>query len=318
MLDGIGFGTWALGGTDWGPISARDARRLLETARGLGFRHFDTAESYGNGRAEQLVGQTFRAAFKTDRDQFFIASKSVVRDPRSQGVHLERSLRRCGCEYFDRYYIHWPREGISLPRAVETLDRYRRAGSIGEIGLSNVSVAEYRAAAAVAPVAAVQFGYNALWRVPERQGLTTLDGARRVAYSALAQGLLARRFATDPRWDSADDRPRTPLFSEPLWDTVRRFNGDYLSLCAEYGVHPAAAALGWLRGGTGRVDEALVGGRTPDHLTALVSGMWALAASEELRTAVDQAITALSDAIQPVLPDLPNMFGYVPRPCRNC
>ena len=116
MLDGIGFGTWALGETDWGPISAPDARRLLETARELGIRHFDTAESYGNGRAEQLIGQAFRRAFKTDRETFFIAGKSVVRDPRSQEVHLERSLRRCGCEYFDRYYIHWPREGISLPR----------------------------------------------------------------------------------------------------------------------------------------------------------------------------------------------------------
>lgn len=317
MLDGIGFGTWALGETDWGPISARDARRLLETARDLGFRHFDTAEAYGNGRAEQLIGQTFRHAFKGEREQFFIAGKSVVRDPRSQGVHLERSLRRCGCAYFDRYYIHWPREGISLPRAVEELDRYRRNGSIGEIGLSNVSVPEFHAAAAVAPIAAVQFGYNALWRVPERQGLTALEGTRRVSYSALAQGLLARRFAPEPQWDPADHRPHTPLFSQPLWNAVRRFNGDYLAICEECGVHPAAAALQWLRGGTGRVDEALAGGRTPEHLNALITGLSALSASPELRNTVDRRITERSDALQTVLPDLPNMFGYVPRPCRN-
>jgi len=327
MLDRIAFGTWALGETDWGPITARDARRVLRTAWDLGIRRFDTAEVYGNGRAEQLIGQEFRREIRNARDTIEIAGKSVVRDPRSQRNHLERSLRRCGCEYFDRYYIHWPREGIDLAAAIAALEEARAAGLIREIGVSNVTVSEYRRAARVAPIGAVQFGYNLIWRRPEREGLTDIATSRRVAYSPLAQGLLARPFPDTPRWHEMDHRRNTPLFSAPTTDYTLPFSRRYLAACEEAGFHPAAAAVAWLLGNVlpgvsfspPRVDEVVIGGRRPAQVTSLIAAIEALTATgaaSRLTALLEEAET-WSTALQPHLPDLPNIFGYVPTPYRN-
>jgi aryl-alcohol dehydrogenase-like predicted oxidoreductase len=354
MLDRIAFGTWALGETDWGPIAPREARKVLRTAWEAGIRRFDTAEVYGNGRAEQLVGQEFRREIRNARETIEIAGKSVVRDPRSQRNHLERSLRRCGCEYFDRYYIHWPREGIDLAAAVGALEEARAAGLIREIGVSNVTLSEYRQAVGVAPIGAIQFGYNLIWRRPERQGLTDIPASRRVAYSPLAQGLLARPFSGTPRWDEMDHRRKTPLFSPPAADYTIPFGQRYVAACVEAGFHPAAAAVAWLLGDSSagkaltgephapgdttnaaaasktadpavgslhppRVDEVVVGGRRPAQVTDLVAGIKAFTATgaaPRLAALLEEA-DLWSTELQQHLPELPNIFGYVPTPYRN-
>lgn len=312
----VGFGTWALGERDWGPLAAGPAKSMLRRAWERGFRHFDTAEAYGNGRAEQLVGQALRRELRQQRDAIQIASKSVVRPPDSLVRHLERSLRRLGTEYLDIFYIHWPREGIDLRAAVSALDHVRERGLIRGIGLCNVNVEQVHAAGREAPIAAVQFGYNLLWRHPERHGLTDLP-VQTIAYSPLAQGLLARPFAAEPAWHPDDHRPRTPLFGSETWETVHAFNRRWVAVCAGAGVHPAAAALHWV---TGRVSAAVVGGRsleqvdrTADGLTALSTGTVARAADAVLATVQPE-----STALQRRLPDLPNLFGYVPTPCRGC
>ncbi|MFW5796809.1 MAG: aldo/keto reductase [Alkalispirochaeta sp.] len=341
MLDRIAFGTWALGETDWGPLSVPDARRVLRTAWESGLYRFDTAEVYGNGRAEQLIGQEFRREIRSARDTIEIATKSVVRDPPAQRKHLERSLRRCGCEYFDRYYIHWPREGIDLAAAVAALEEARLAGLIREIGVCNVTVAEYRKAASVAPIAAVQFGYNLIWRRPERDGLTGTTSSRRVAYSPLAQGLLARPFPDAPVWNEMDHRRYTPLFSPPAATRTLPFSRKYVAACEERGFHPGAVAVVWLlgipspgdkqpaagsisteRSGTSslpsRVEEVVVGGRRPEHVSTLVSGTRRLtgANAPDLVPFIRE-VEGWSRELQRYLPDLPNIFGYVPTPCRN-
>ena len=309
----VGFGTWAVGGTDWGFMDERSGKALVRHAWDAGFRHFDTAESYGNGRAELLLGQALKQELRTRRDEVEISGKTVVRPPSSMRKHLERSLRRGGFDYFDIYAVHWPRQGLDLLRAVEALDRAREDGLVRRIGLCNVGPPEVRAAAAVAPVESVQFGYNLLWRHPETQGLTSLAEPT-VAYSPLAQGLLARSFLRSPEWEAGDHRPKTPLFSPPAWEHVHRFNQTYISRCRDVGVHPAAVALRWV---TDRVGGAVVGGRTTDDPTALAEGLAALTSSADaVRTILDE-MTALSEELQKQLPALPNMFGYIPTPVRS-
>ena len=309
----VGFGTWALGGTDWGPVDARTAKLAIARAAERGFRHFDTAEAYGNGAAEQRLGQALRHRVRNQRETLQIATKSVVRPPASLAKHLERSLRRLNTEYVDVYYIHWPRDGIDLRAAVAELERQRQAGRIRAIGLCNVTVDEFHAAAQEGPVAAVQFGYNLLWRTPDTQGLTALP-ATRVAYSPLAQGLLAREFRNPPEFSEGDHRPHTPLFAAATWPHVYRTHRDYLELCTRRGVHPAALAVYWA---ARRLDAAVVGGRTAVQIDALADGLESLAARPAGAAEAAEDAAGLSANLAPLLPDLPNLFGYVPTPCRS-
>lgn len=318
----LAFGTWAIGETDWGPMPGRDAKRLLRRAWELGFRHFDTAETYGNGRAEQLIGQEFRNELRGKREKIIVADKSVVRPPHALEKHLVRSLRRLGTEYIDLFYIHWPRAGISLLDAVEELNRHVDAGRVRAVGLSNVDITEYTTVTSHFPVAAVQAGHNMLWRAPEHELWPRVTG-RRVAYSPLAQGVLARAFLRSPRWDPHDHRQKTPLFSAPVWDAVHRFNTFMMNACRTRGIEPSAVALIWLLasppGERARADAAIVGGRTPDQLERVVSGLESSRTSH--RSTLYRELLAELDAfygeIERSIPELPNPFGYVPKPVQS-
>lgn len=315
----LGFGTWALGGTDWGPISAAAAKSVIRCAWDQGFRHFDSAESYGDGRAEQLLGQALRGEIRARRESLYLATKSVVREPPALVKHLERSLRRLGTTRIDLYYIHWPRRGISLLHAVEELDRQRERGRIGAIGLSNVSAREYREVSDRFSLDAVQAGYNILWRSPEKELLPFMKRGERqsclVAYSPLAQGLLARAFSLATLPEEGDHRSRTPLFTPPVREAVLRFNNRYVELCRDCGLLPAAVALRWLLS-PGRADAAVVGGRTADQVRMLAEGLASTAGREgtERYRILEREIEALYTGARPAIPDLPNLFGYIPRP----
>lgn len=320
----VAFGTWALGGSDWGPVTTGKAKEVLRCAWDLGFRHFDTAESYGSGRSEQLVGQAFRREIRSRRDTIRIATKTVVRDAPAVTRHLERSLRRLGTDYIDLFYIHWPREGVDLLRAVEELHRQKERGLLGALGLCNITAREYETIKTRFPVSAVQIGYNILWRSPGARlwpGVTET----KVAYSPLAQGLLARPFPESPRWHGSDHRQKTPLFSTPAWEHVQRFNTLYIAACREKGLDPAAVAVQWLLARdrldpeAPAVDAVVVGGRTVSHLKRLVTGLsrYGAVPNDNPHRELSHAIEELYRETRPFIPDLPNMFGYVPQPVKK-
>jgi aryl-alcohol dehydrogenase-like predicted oxidoreductase len=185
---------------------------------------------------------------------------------------------------------------------------------VRRIGLCNVSKEEVRITHGRVPVDTVQFGYNLIWRKPETQQLTTLP-QRRIAYSVLAQGLLARSFPYQPQWDVSDHRPRTPLFRWPVWDAVHAFQQQFVAECRSYGFTPAAVAIAWA---IDRVDGVLAGARSIDQLDALADGLETIRARPTELNQLMSSITPLSTTLQQNLPDLPNMFGYVPTPCRSC
>lgn len=323
----LGFGTWAFSEAEWGTLDTPRAKSLLSRAWEAGFRHFDTAEAYGNGRSEQLIGQALREKIRHRRETIRIATKSVVREPGPLGKHLERSLRRLGTDFVDLYYIHWPREGVSLIKAVEELVLRQSRGLIRAVGLCNVTGEEYREIARRFPVAAVQAGYNLIWRGPE-ENLWPFVESLRVAYSPLGQGLLARPFQHTPTWDPRDHRRTTPLFHAPAWDEVFRFNLAFMNLCRQAELEPAAVALRWLLGSSddtsagksaGRVDAAVVGGRTVAQLDGLVSGLEKIGTGDG-ETRYQAVVPALEEhyrSLRESLPTLPNVFGYVPRARRS-
>ncbi len=313
----IALGTWQLDSKDWGELSATEGKAILSTAWDLGFRHFDAAERYGNGRAEQLLGQALSSTIRGQREKIEIATKSEVRRPAPLRRHIELSLRRIGSDYIDLYYIHWTRVGIDLATAVEELARARERGLIRSIGLSNVTMEEYSRAAAITTIDAVQLGYNLIWRRPETTHAALLSSTSRsgpnfVAYSPLAQGLLAHEFPIKPGDLPSDHRRQTPLFSAPYWDSVREFSSVMIAEARRIGLIPAAAALLWL---VSKNVVPVVGVHSSDQARDLVKGLGrALQRHSEIDTLLSR-LTTMSDALQDGLPQLPNLFGYVPTPC---
>lgn len=301
------LGTWQFDDSYWAPVTTTSAKAILRDAERRGIVEFDTAESYGNGRSEQLLGQTFKGV-----NSIRIATKSIVREPDQITRHLERSLRRMNRSSLDLFYIHWPRKGISLEKALERLASHRDAGTIRRIGVCNLDGdEEYQRA--IPMVDAVQVGYNLIWRRPERT-LLPLPVTRRpliYAYSPLAQGLLARRLPPPTKRISSNHRYRTPLFSGETGEAVFFFARRYHDLCDDFRVHPGALALSWLlrRG----IDRVVFGVRSTRQLEEIDTGLTEFERHPE-KSSILEAATALSDQLQPYLPELPNLFGYVPAP----
>jgi diketogulonate reductase-like aldo/keto reductase len=135
----IGFGTWTIGGDNTPDIS-RDDKSLtaLHSALDLGYTHFDTAEAYAAGHAEELLGRAIREA-GIARETLFITSKV---SPENLGyvevLHsCENSLRRLGMDYLDLYLIHWPSRGMNLGEAFRALNKQVKDGKVRHLGVSN-------------------------------------------------------------------------------------------------------------------------------------------------------------------------------------
>jgi diketogulonate reductase-like aldo/keto reductase len=190
-----GLGTWLIGGGS-SPDYSRDREAIgtIKYAIELGMTHIDTAEMYGGGHAEELVGEAVKA-FK--RDEVFIASKVWPTNLRYDDVlkACERSLRRLQTSYIDLYYVHWPSDVIPLSETMKAMERLYKDGKIRYIGLSNFSptqIEEARSYLSTADVVAIQAEYSLYNRKIEadlipycfRNGMTV------VAYSPLARGAL--------------------------------------------------------------------------------------------------------------------------------
>lgn len=167
-LPKIGFGCWRIGGRDAADPS-QDAASLaaLRSALDIGYTHFDAAESYAAGHAEELLGQAIRAS-AIPRETLFITTKVSRENLRPAGVRAacENSLRRLGMEYIDLYLIHWPSSEIPLSETFSALNRLVSEGKARHIGVSNFDLAQLTESAALCetPLLTNQVPYS----IPER------------------------------------------------------------------------------------------------------------------------------------------------------
>jgi diketogulonate reductase-like aldo/keto reductase len=142
-LPKIGFGTWQIGGKSQADLSTDEhSISSLRSALELGYTHFDTAEHYANGHAEELVGQAIRAS-GIAREKIFITSKVWPNHLRYDDTikSCEASLRRLKTEYLDLYLIHWHNPLFPLPDTFRALNRLFKQGKVRHLGVSNFDVA---------------------------------------------------------------------------------------------------------------------------------------------------------------------------------
>jgi len=193
----IGLGTWRIGGgmtPDY--LHDKEAIEAIKYAIQLGMTHIDTAEIYGAGHAEELVGEAIKD-FK--REELFIATKVWYTNLRYDDVlkACERSLRRLQTSYIDLYMIHWPSDTVPLSETMKAMERLYKEGKIRYIGVSNFStsqIEEARYNLSTTDIVANQVKYNLYDREIESELMPYCfkNGITIVAYSPLARGALTR------------------------------------------------------------------------------------------------------------------------------
>jgi len=188
----IGQGTWNIEGP---PEAERRAIDTLRAGLDLGMTHVDTAEMYGNGRAEELVAE----AIAGRRDEVFLASKVLPSNASYEGTlrACERSLRRLKTTHLDLYMLHWP-GSHPIAETMRAMQKLIEQGSIRFAGVSNFDVEELEPAAKLQRLACNQVLYNLSDRGIERRVLPYCSPRRIpvVAYSPFNQSRFPTKSAT--------------------------------------------------------------------------------------------------------------------------
>jgi aryl-alcohol dehydrogenase-like predicted oxidoreductase len=272
----LGAGCWAWGdrrywryGDDLGP---RDVVAAFDAYLAAGVGLFDTAEAYGWGKSEQLVGALARRCGRPIAVATKYAPLAGRGGPAAIRAALAGSLKRLGLPRVDLYQLHWPdRDEVPVAAAMDAFADAVRAGHVVAVGVSNFGAAEMREAhAALAsrdvPLATNQVRYSLLHRAPEVDGV--LDACRELdvtllAYSPLEQGLLAGRYVdappTGPRAEAEWFAPANIAAAQPVIAALR-------AMADARGVVPAAIALAWLLAKPGVVP--LAGAKTGEQAAA--------------------------------------------------
>lgn len=261
----ISLGCWAMGGDYWGPADDRESIATIEKALEGGINFFDTAELYGRGHSEEVLGK----ALKKYRDKVYISTKVWRTNMRKQDVKraCENSLKRLQTDYIDVYFIHYPSDDVPIEETMEAMQELKEEGKIRVIGLSNFSLEQMKEALRIARYEVIQPCYNLLWRFIEKDVLPFCreNEIGIVAYSPLAQGLLTGKFTKDWTFPEGDGRKRAPLF-QPEWFSQCIDVAEALKPFAEkYGKTQAQVAINWINAQSG-ITSSIVGARRPEQI----------------------------------------------------
>ena len=306
-VSALAFGCWAIiGGFTWGEQDRSESRDALRAAYDAGVTFFDTAEGYGKGESEELVGE----ALADIRDSVVIASKVAPKHcaPADLRLACERSLARLRTDRIDLYQLHWPRWDIPFEETFAVLDALQDEGKIRSWGVSNFARRDLHDAVAVSHrMVSNQLCYNLLFRGVECdvRDVCVENAISILAYSPIAQGLLAGT------WTSADDMPpdraRTRHFSSTrehakhgeagaegeTFAAVERVR----AIAAQLGESMADVAMAWLLAQPG-VTSVIAGGRSVAQARRNTRAA-ALALPPDVLAALNEATADLKQKLGP-------------------
>jgi aryl-alcohol dehydrogenase-like predicted oxidoreductase len=247
----IGLGTWQFGAEEWGydtPHAEQQAGAIVQRALELGVTLFDTAEIYGSGRGERILGRVLGQ----NRESVFLATKIFPVVPATSMVRRRAMLsaQRLGVSRLDLYQVHWPNPLIRDSVLMRGMRSLQRSGLVGEVGVSNYSLQHWRAAedALGSRILTNQVGYSLMVRSPELELIPFAESHNRViiAFSPLAQGLLSGAYhGADLPLALNRVRAASPAFRpENL-----RHTADLITVVREvaeaHSASPAQVALAW-------------------------------------------------------------------------
>jgi len=240
-MSAIIFGGWQSGKSEWVGIDDSETMKAHQAAFDSGVTTFDTAEAYGEGHSERILGQ----ALGNKRDQIVIASKVFADHLNHDQVMeaCERSLKNLGTDRMDLYQIHWPSgtfgtDVVSIEETMGALLKLKEQGKIRAIGVSNFSRTQLQEAAGVGRVDSLQPPYSLFWRqVEDDAGQYCVDNKISIiAYSPLAQGLLTGKFKRGHTFEEGDNRSGNKLFSGENYERAQNALDKLRPLADKYGV----------------------------------------------------------------------------------
>lgn len=250
MLERLVLGTWALADDNWPNQERRASIQTIHAALATGIRRFDTAQRYGNGRAEQLLGQQLRRfRFTIQRSQLSIATKlTIPADLERTRQIVETSLRRLQVDYLDTLYVHWPSSRRPTEPLLERLVILQQEGLIRSLGLSNFPPALLEKLAASFPIATVQFPLSLLWPNALQTLIPFCQQHNIVSevYGALSSGLLSGNYR-GPEDFATEDWRRSYFYFDSQYKNTFLALLDHLSKRSKVlKTSIAALAYAWL------------------------------------------------------------------------
>jgi myo-inositol catabolism protein IolS len=245
------MGTWQAGKDMWVGIDDSETIKALRGAFEAGITTIDTAEYYGHGHSERVIGE----ALADVRDQLVYATKvfpnHLKYDQVVAACHL--SLKNLKTEYLDLYQIHWPAgswgtEHVPIEETMRALNDLKEQGKIRAIGVSNFSRAQLEEAAGFGRIDSLQPPYSLFWRQVEKDArpYCVENNITVMAYSSMAQGLLTGKFGINHKFAQGDHRSRNKLFKGENYQRVQQALARLRPIAERNGISLGQLALAWL------------------------------------------------------------------------
>jgi len=286
MASTVIMGMWQAGKQYWVGVDDKDIENAIEAALDHGINAFDTAEAYGNGYSERILGRVLR----DKRERSVIMTKVFSNHLNYQQIieACHQSLRNLKTDYIDLYQIHWPSgcwgsAVVPIGESMNALIELKQQGKIRAIGVSNFTLAELKAACDCGEIVSLQPPYSLFWRHIElklkpwcqKHGLSVL------AYSPLAQGILSGKFGKSHRFQAGDHRQDNHLFQSQHWPLVLSCIDRLGSIANDRDVSLSQLALAWLTNQSGTF--AIAGVRNEQQISENAKAMHITLSEDECR-----------------------------------
>jgi aryl-alcohol dehydrogenase-like predicted oxidoreductase len=285
-VSAIGFGAMSFAGV-YGESDDTESEATLMRALDLGINLIDTANIYGDGRSEEIVGRVIEGR----RSEVVLATKfgggggaGLGKPERIRGF-LDASLARLRTDYVDLYYLHRVDPTTPIEETVGGMADLIRAGKVRYLGLSEAAAGTLRRAHATHPITVLQTEYSLFSRDVEADVLPTTRelGVGFVAYSPLGRGLLTGRYLRNSDLPQEDWRRTVPRFQGDNLDRNGRIVLQLQEIAEAHGITVAQLALAWLLH-QGDDIVPIPGTRRRENLEANAAAADVVISEQDLRT----------------------------------
>lgn len=304
----IAFGTWQLGG-DWGGFAEEGAKAAICRAREQGVNFFDTAQAYGFGASERLLGDALQTDLGRNRDELVIATKGglrktdtgIARDAGTDSLRggVDASLAALGLDYIDLYQVHWPDPNVPVAETAGALRELVGAGKIRHVGVSNYNTEQMSEFAETLPVETLQPPYHLFRRDIEEAILpyTRRHDIGVLVYGPLAHGLLTGTFDENTAFPSDDWRSKSSVFRGEAYRRNLAVVRELQQFAAARGMTISQLAIAWTLAHPA-VHVAIVGTRRAEHVDESLAAA-DISLSEEDRAEIDKIMAAAAPVAGP-------------------
>ena len=251
-VSAVGLGCMSFAGF-YDPTTKEESFKCLDEARNVGINFLDTAEMYGWGLSEEIIGEYQ----SLNKYEFHVATKGGIVRGAARGVNdnsetglrksLEGSLKRLKVDYIPLYYIHRRDYTFEIEDVSGTLKKFIDEGKIGGFGFSEISPSSLRRASKIHHVTAIQNEYSLWTRYPDLGMLQTCKelGTTFVPFSPLGRGILSNNDLTPLNFSETDFRKNQPRFLEPNFTKNMKSIKIFRDFCKSKGWSPASVSIAW-------------------------------------------------------------------------